>query len=71
VAAAAETRMSHIVARVIAAPAVAPESLSCQLRDSRPPVQTEALARSGGIVMGRRRVRVPWIQMGRQACCWA
>jgi len=34
VAAAAETRMSHIVARVTAAPAAAPESLSRQVRDT-------------------------------------
>ena len=32
-AAAAERRMSHIVARVTAAPAAAPESLSHQVRD--------------------------------------
>jgi len=35
VAVAAETRISHSVARVSAAPAVAPRSLSRQVRDSR------------------------------------
>jgi len=34
VAMAAETRISHSVARVSAAPAAAPRSLSCQVRDT-------------------------------------
>jgi len=44
VAAAAGTRISHIVARVMVAPPAAPEYLLCQVRDSMPSVQTEAPA---------------------------
>jgi len=68
---AAETRMSHIVARVTAAPTVAPESLSCQVRDSIPPIQTKAPARSRGVMMRLWRIGVQWTRMGQLACCWA
>jgi len=57
VAVVAEIRISHSVARVSAALAAAPSSLSCQVRDSRSPVQTEAPARSG-------RVAVVWWRIG-------
>ena len=45
-AVAAETRISHSEARVAAAPVVASSSLSRQVRNSTPAVQTEAPARS-------------------------
>jgi len=57
VVAAVETRRNHRLARVMVVPAVAPRSLSHQIRDSMPPDQTEALARSG-------RVVVAWWRMG-------
>jgi len=57
VAVAAEIRISNSVVRVSTAPAVAPRSLSCQVRDSRSPVQTEAPTRSG-------RLAVMWRWIG-------
>ena len=50
-AAASETRTSHRVARVSAALMLAPLSLSCQVRDSTPPAQTEAPLRSEWIAV--------------------
>jgi len=58
VAMAAETRISHSVASVSAAPAAVPRSLLCQVRDSRSPVQTEAPARSGRVAVVRQRIGV-------------
>ena len=58
VAVAAETRISHSVARVSMAPTAAPRSLSCQVHDSRSPIQTEAPVRSGRVAVMRRRIRV-------------
>jgi len=58
VAVAAQTRISHSVVRVSAAPAVAPRSLSHQVRDSRSPVQTETPARSSRVAVMRRRIGV-------------
>jgi len=58
VAVAAETRISHSVARVSAASAAASRSLLRQVRDSRSPVQTKAPARSGRVAVVRRRIGV-------------
>jgi len=55
---AAETRISHSVARVSVVPAVVPRSLSRQVRDSRSPVQTEAPVRSGRVAVVRRQIGV-------------
>ena len=54
----AETRKSHRVTRVRVAPAPASRSLSRQVRDSMPPVQTEALTMSCWIVRVWRRMGV-------------
>jgi len=59
VAMAAETRISHSLARVSAAPVAASRSLLRQVCDSRSPVQTEAPARSGQVAVVRRRIGVP------------
>ena len=58
VAMAAETRISHSVARVSAAPAAVPSCLSRHVCDSRSPVQTEAPARTGRVAVVRWRIGV-------------
>jgi len=67
VAVAAETRISHSVARVSVTPAAAPRSLSRQVSDSRSPVQTEAPARSGRTAGVWRRMMVRWMRVVRLA----
>ena len=67
VAVAAETRISHSVARVSAMPAAVPRSLSCQVCDSRSSVQTKAPARSGRAAGVRQWMIVRWMRVGRPA----
>ena len=62
VAVAAETRISHSVARVSAAPAVAPRSLSRQVRDSS--LQAHTKTTKGGCKDGSslQEVYDAWIR---------
>jgi len=58
VAAAVETRRNHRLARVMAVPAAALRSMSCQIRDSTPPVPTESLVRSDQVMVVQQRMGV-------------